>query len=342
MTRIVNAFSRVSPRPLRNTFSTALRSVSELEVIAYCIETDDGIQAWGESVETPAITGDTNVAIQNALAKEIPMALIGTEFHSARATWNSAISPLDVVASAKAAVDLALYDLEAQLAEVSMNTLLGCKVESVATDVAVPIASLSEIESLVSIRLAEGFSSYKVKLGMEDLTLSLEKLLLIRSLIGNDSGLRVDANQAWSVEHSIEFLQSSSDLNIEYLEQPIISANKRGLAIISKASDTKIMADESCFTMGDMNELIDLGSADLVNLKVLKSGGITPLLEIAQRAEQAGMGISIGSMMEGDRGVTVASILAGALAPTLVHDLDAAWWAKESTIKYSDGRVWLL
>ncbi len=341
MTRIINTFSSVSARPLNNTFSTALRSVSELEVISYRIETDDGYTAWGECVETPAITGDSSAKIKGALEIEIPKTILDKEFEGAQEFWNNHIQPLDVVGSAKAAIDIALYDLESQLSGKSMKELLGCASEFIRTDVTIPITPISEIESLVSVRLKDGFDSFKVKLGAEAVKLSIEKLALIRSLIGDESGLRVDANQAWSIEHSLEFLNECGHLNIEYLEQPLVASDKARLAQISRGTDIEIMADEACFTMADLDELISLGDIDLVNLKVLKSGGVTPLLAMAQKAKNSGLKVSIGSMMEGDLGVRIASIIAGAIAPDLIHDLDAAWWARESAIKYSDGRVWV-
>jgi L-alanine-DL-glutamate epimerase-like enolase superfamily enzyme len=101
------------------------------------------------------------------------------------------------------------------------------------------------------------------------------------------------------------------------------------------------MADESLFTLMDLEELIRLNAVDLINIKIIKSGGITPALEIITRAKQLGMDFSIGTMMEGDKGVSAAILLAGANKADYCHDLDAAWWAAHSLLKYHKGRVYI-
>jgi L-alanine-DL-glutamate epimerase-like enolase superfamily enzyme len=123
------------------------------------------------------------------------------------------------------------------------------------------------------------------------------------------------------------------------MEQPISAQDKEGLAQIREQSNTKIMADESIFTVLDLEQLAQINAVDLVNIKIIKSGGITPALEIITRAQQLGMDFSIGSMMEGDKGVLAAALLAGAYKSDYCHDLDAAWWATHSTLKYRKGRV---
>ena len=80
---------------------------------------------------------------------------------------------------------------------------------------------------------------------------------------------------------------------------------------------------------------------DLVNLKLLKAGGLTIAREMANTAAAAGIGVYIGSMMEGDQSLSAAAALALEVAPELVHDLDASWWAKESQLRYESGRLYL-
>ena len=180
-----------------------------------------------------------------------------------------------------------------------------------------------------------------MKLAKESVDLSMEKLRLIRELVGDSSAIRVDPNQAWSVAHTLSFLErvESEGLSIEYLEQPTPARQGEALAEIRRNTGIRIMADESCFTLQDLNALIDLEAVDLVNIKILKSGGLSSALEIARVAREAGVEVRVGSMMEGDGGVCAATALAGAIAPDEVHDLDASWWATDSRITYSGGEV---
>lgn len=340
----MNSISRISiqtrSRRLKEPFRTSLRTVSNFEVVEFEIETNDGYIAIGEAVETPAITGDTLERVLADLSGPVKELLIGPTFSSALELTES-ISKLSVVSSAKAAADAALFNLRAVMENMPLPSLLGCHLQSVATDVTIPISQLSDLPAIMQNRVEEGFHSYKVKLDMESIESSIQKLQLINHLAGDASGIRIDPNQAWTVAHTLEFLRRAESLGlaIEYLEQPTPAADKAALAQIRRNTDVRIMADESCFTMQDLHELIELEAVDLVNLKLLKSGGISPTLDMARVAKKAGVDALIGSMMEGDRGVYAAAAVAGAMAPEAVHDLDASWWAMDSEIKYADGEL---
>jgi L-alanine-DL-glutamate epimerase-like enolase superfamily enzyme len=229
-------------------------------------------------------------------------------------------------------MDMALFDLEYQQ---SFTTL------KVGTDVTVPIAHIDALDFLIGERASQGFSVFKVKLALERVELSLEKLIKIQELIGVDGRIRVDPNQSWSLEHTLQFLKAieAADLKIEFLEQPTPAADKVSLSVIRKQSSVKIMADESCFGMKDLLELIELEAVDLINVKLLKSGGLYSSFRVAEVAAEAGIEVLVGSMMEGDVGVSHALRLAHQISPFAVHDLDAAWWAKNSVLEYKEGAV---
>ena len=341
MTKIVETSLRIRKEALKSSFSTSLRSVSELEVVEFHIKTDDGYSVFGETVATPAITGDTLAAIQSDLSGALTAVILNKSFELPEDFYHSHV--LDVIAtrSAKSAVDLALYELASAMAATTLQDLLGCTVSEVESDVTVPLSEIEEIPKLLAAR--SEFTSFKVKLGSEDMDIRVEKIQLIRNIAGAKSTIRVDPNQAWSVEESIEFLKEveKRGLDIEYLEQPISAQNKVGLAQIRAQSQTKIMADESIFTVSDLEELVRLDAIDLINIKIIKSGGITPALEIIKRAKELGVEFSIGTMMEGDKGVLAAVLLAGANRADYCHDLDAAWWAATSSLKYSKSKVYI-
>lgn len=340
----MNSISRISVRTtsrrLREPFRTSLRTVAEFEVIEFEIETADGFTGFGEAVETPAITGDTLEMILADLNGPINELLTGSTFLSPLQLTES-IAKLSVVSSAKAAADVALFNLASAMEELSLPAFLGCQAQSVATDVTIPVSELVDLPAIIQNRIEAGFHSYKVKLAMEPIELSVQKLQLIKELAGDASGIRVDPNQAWTVGHTLDFLRKveSAGLTIEYLEQPTLAGDKAALAQIRHNTDVPIMADESCFTVQDLRELIELEAVDFVNLKLLKSGGISPTLEMAEMAKKAGIKALVGSMMEGDQGVYAAAAVASAIAPDAVHDLDASWWAMESDIKYASGEV---
>ena len=99
------------------------------------------------------------------------------------------------------------------------------------------------------------------------------------------------------------------------------------------------MADESCFSLNDLEKILDIGAFTYLNVKILKAGGVIPALELANQAIGAGLKVSIGSMMEGVQGIKAAIYLAHQIAPTVTHDLDAAWWFDASPICYLGSNV---
>lgn len=339
MTKIVETSHRVRKEQLRSSFSTSLRTVSELSVLEFHIKTDDGVEVFGETVETPAITGDTIARIQSDFDLALSRALIGKEFEDATSFYSSHIAQISATSSAKSAVNLALYELQGVMSGQSLQEILGCPVDCIKSDVTIPLSQIADIPKLIAAR--SDFSTFKIKLGNEDMKTRVEKIQLIRDIAGIGVGIRIDPNQAWSVDESLDFLLEieKRGLNIEYLEQPITAKNKAGLAQIRQNSDTKIMADESIYTVADLDELHQLKAVDLINIKTIKSGGITPALQIIERANELGIGFSIGTMMEGDKGVLAAVLIAGAHRPDYCHDLDAAWWAANTRFLYAKSMV---
>ena len=330
MSEVVSTRVSTYSRELRERFVTALRGVSEYQVIKFELCDEFGNWHVGETVETPKITGDSHELIMKELQQDAPALILGKDIAAAIVEVRNS----QLTGSSKAAIDIAL------------NGSLGSGIKngfSVATDVTIPITTIENLPLLVSDRVKAGFTHYKVKANLEPVTEFIDKLEIISDLLPSGSHLRIDANQAWTLKHTIEVLAaiSSHGLAIDYLEQPTPARDFKALAKVRAISSVPIMADESCFTLNDLKELIELDAVDLVNLKLLKSGGLTLARELAKTAIAAGIGVYVGSMMEGDQGIRAAATLAAEIAPDLVHDLDASWWAKESHLRYESGRLYL-
>jgi L-alanine-DL-glutamate epimerase-like enolase superfamily enzyme len=317
-------------RELRERFVTALRGVSEYQVIKFEICDELGNWHIGETVETPKITGDSHEQIMKELRQDAPALIVGKDLAVAIVEVRNS----QLTGSSKAAIDIAL------------NGALGTGAKSgfsVATDVTIPIATIENLPSLVADRVAAGFTHFKIKANLEPVAELVEKLMIISELLPAGSHLRIDANQAWTFDHTIDVLAaiSRTSLVIDYLEQPTPARDFAALAKVKAISSIPIMADESCFTPDDLSELIELDAVDLVNLKLLKSGGLTLASEMAKTAKAAGIGVYVGSMMEGDQSLGAAATLAAEIAPDLVHDLDASWWATKSYFQYKSGRLYI-
>ncbi|CAB4646959.1 unannotated protein [freshwater metagenome] len=323
---------------LREPFVTALRSVDRYPVITYTISEGEHLRGIGECVATPAIVGDSIEGIEKDLKEIITPALSDTnEFEEGLEVLRS----VTAASSSIAAADIALHSFFANKSGLSLGQFLGSKADVIKSDVTIPIAEPEELERILHDRMNQGFTTFKIKLKAEDLKSNLATMSQISSFVGAGITLRVDPNQAWDFDYSKSFLEglASAEIEIEYLEQPIGKNQIEELAALTALNLAPIMADESLFTLKDLDQLIEVKACSWVNVKLLKSGGIAPAKAIAERALENGIQVSIGSMMEGAGGVMAAALLAASLAPDVVHDLDAPWWHRDSQLNYLAGEL---
>jgi len=323
---------------LHEPFITALRSVENYTVITYRVSDGQGVSGVGEAVATPAIIGDSIDQINHELSEIITPALVHIKDLEEALTI---LSLLKVAPSSKAAADMALHTYFAAKAGSSIFKLLGSQVDRIKTDVTIPISTDDGIEKIVRDRIEQGFTSLKVKLRAISLSENIAIMQRIEGLVESTISLRVDPNQAWDFHYAKDFLSALDkfDIAIDYLEQPVGKSYIDDLARLTELGLAPIMADESLFSMRDLEQIIDKKACTWVNVKILKSGGIAPARAIADVALASGLSVSIGSMMEGESGVKVAALLASAIAPEVTHDLDAAWWHRGSSIAYSNGEI---
>ena len=325
---------------LKAPFKTALREISVIESIYVFVHTDDGLVGVGEAVPTPVITGDTFEGIVAAI-KWMSKKLMG-----------QTLSPslLQVIqqslvgnSSAKAALDMAIYDLLAKEKEVPLYLYLNSAYSSLETSHTV---SLNQVETMVSDAkryIEMGFKALKVKLG-NDITLDQSRILSIHQTVPN-ALLSIDANQGWNEDETkvmIAFLKDKN-IHIDVLEQPVFRKEYDAMHRLNKQSDIPIMADESLFDPYDAKRLSQQG-IHFFNIKLMKSGGIFPGLSIAKIALENGGKCMVGSMMETHVSLTAAYHFACAIGAYKV-DFDAPFMLKEKRIaggiQYDMNQVYL-
>jgi L-Ala-D/L-Glu epimerase len=315
---------------LKSRFQTALRSIDNFDVFKLRVELSSGKELLGEVVATPAITGITaEVLIRDVNEFVIPL-FRKTSLEDSKVFYSSLALALPHNPTARALGDLTLQSANAPTDD-----------SKIKTDVTIPICEIKSLDRIVEERVLNGFSAFKIKLGEDSLEHNLEKMKTLADLVPGGSILRVDPNQSWSVDYSLKFLESIDSLGIklQYLEQPVKRDDLDGLSLIRKSSSTEIMADESCFDLKDLHQIIEMQAADWVNIKILKAGGVTPAKEMAEVALSSGLNLSFGCMIESPLGVRAAMQLADQFAPVETHDLDAAWWYLQEKLRYEGGVV---
>ena len=309
--------------PLRVPFKTALRTVERVEDIVVELHTDTGAVGYGEAPPTGPITGDTTGGIVGGLVELIAPALIGQEVDDFEAVTARVQKAGVHNTSAKAAADMALWDLYGQLHGIPVHKLLGGARRQLVTDITISVNPPEQMARDARDAVARGYDCLKVKVGA-DPALDTARLAAVRRAVGDKICIRIDANQAWTPRQAVRILNEMQDkgLGLELVEQPVPAADLEGLAYVTRYSWVPVMADESVFSPADALRIFQTRAADYVNIKLMKCGGLTNALRIASAAEVCGVECMIGCMLEAKIAVNAAVELACARSVITKVDLD--------------------
>jgi L-Ala-D/L-Glu epimerase len=194
----------------------------------------------------------------------------------------------------------------------------------VTTDITI---SVDYIDKMVadSIQAVErGFEALKIKVG-KDIGVDIERIKAIYAAVEDRALLRLDANQGWTAKQAVYALQTLEDagVKLELVEQPVKAQDLDGLRYVTERVHTPIMADESVFGPTQVIELIRMRAADIINIKLMKTGGLSSAIHIADIAALHGVECMIGCMLETSISVAAAVHLAVAKANVITKvDLD--------------------
>ncbi|CAN5588089.1 dipeptide epimerase [soil metagenome] len=287
--------------PLTVPFVVAYASYSDVQSVLVKITSPSGAEGWGEATPDPHVTGESWHGVAENLRHSLAPVIVGTDARNialAHAMMNDllAFNP-----SAKAAIDIALHDLAGRVYGTPVWALLGgaCR-DHLTISRVVSMLSPQEMADDALRHVSDGFDTIKLKVGdTASPQLDVERIHAVREAVGPGIGIKVDVNQGWSHPGTaIAVIRESASARPAYFEQPVSSWNIEGLAEVRKQTGAIIMADETCLGPVDMQRIVSLRAADLVNIKLMKSGGIAPALKVNTIAETSGITSQIGTMVE--------------------------------------------
>jgi len=333
--------------PLVRPFVTARRTALTHEAVIVEVRDSDGRSGWGEAPCSWRVTGESPQSVAAVVNGPLAEVVIGMDIAELSAITRAVSDAVVRNPAATMAVDCAMHDLAARVAGVPLAAFLAeaPRPNAVRLEESAPIRTdpirtdmtLSAGDPLAVVALAlehrdNGFDTLKVKCGGG----GDDKVLLrqIRDAVGADVTLRVDANQGWDREQAIDTIRwwEDEDIRVEFVEQPVAARAVADLAAVRTAVSTPILADESVWDHWDLAEVIRMGAADAVNIKLAKTGSIDEAKRMAADAAAAGVGVLFGSMMESTVGIAAAASLASALGVTGAQDLDAGLWLAASPV----------
>jgi muconate cycloisomerase len=262
------------------------------------LTTDAGLVGWGEAAPWSVFTG---TAEANALGVHTSLRplLIGADPFQVATLMAKADKALVGHTEGKAAIEAALLDIVGRRLGVPVAQLFGgfCRTR---VPLSVSIANPDFEEDVAFARrcAADGIRIFKVKTGFLSHREDMRRLERLRAELPADTDLRVDYNQGLEPWDAIRQLREIETFRPTFIEQPVRRHERAALAAITAAIDTPIMADESVFSPAEAIDLVRLQAADLVSIKIMKSGGIARGREIAAICEAAGIACYGGTMFE--------------------------------------------
>lgn len=305
------------------------------------IETESRIVGWGEAVPDQHVTGETWDSTIEIIHHELASLVIGESPFNINLIHKKMNEKIKDVPGAKAAIDLALYDLMGKISKQPVYRLIGGKSHK-KLDIPQVISILSPKEMAKEAKeyVDQGFKHVKIKVGTDPDT-DIKRIRMVREVLPNDVQLRVDANQGWTVNEAIYVIRQTQDCQVDWYEQPTKAGDHEALAEVRKATNVNIMADESVHQMSDLIDIMRVRGADYINIKLMKTGGIYPALQLANLAESYRVPCQVGSMVE-----TAIGTMAGAhlsISQHIIHsnEMVGPLMFKEDVAKtdYQDGTL---
>jgi len=286
--------------PLHEPFIISYATYPDMPSLILELETDTGLVGYGEAVPDEHVTGEYFTASFEVLKELFLPEVIGMNPFDIEAIHHKLDGLLAGNPASKAAVDIACYDLMGKAAGQPVYNLLGGQAKEHLSYPRVLSIEAPEIMAKKAKQAVEaGYGSLKLKVGADNAQLDVERILAVRAEVGDAVPIRVDVNQGWhSVGTAVTAIRQLEQAGLSWVEQPIRMGDIRGLAEVRQKTAVPIMADETVQSMEDLLEIIRLDAADVINIKLMKCGGIFHAVQMAKVAEAAGMLCQIGSMVE--------------------------------------------
>jgi L-alanine-DL-glutamate epimerase-like enolase superfamily enzyme len=316
---------------LKEPFRISLGLITHSVSAVVGVETDEGLTGYGEGSPGILVTGETLEGVAACIAL-FEKSLVGMDPLNIEEIHHVMDRVSPHAPSAKAAIDIACYDLLGKKAGLPVYTLLGGGDRQLVTDITVSLDESAVMAAKAKKYADAGFDVIKTKVGM-DFAEDLERVRAIRNAIGPELKIRLDANQAWSPKAAVRNIDYLSEYDIELVEQPVAAHDLEGLAYVTRHSRLPIMSDESAFNARDVLALIKKRAVDMVNIKLMKCGGIYEALRINSLCESAGLECMLGCMVEESNiGISAAASLGAARRNITRADLDAVFYLRELPI----------
>ncbi len=306
---------------LSNPYTIAYETIDTAHNVFVRMETDGDLVGFGCAAPDDEVTGESAASVVAAIKEIVEPSLRGSDPLRPAMLMERLRKPLAKQPSARAAIDMALYDILGKRAKLPLWKLLGGYRDRIRTSVTIGILPVEETLFEARRWVGDGFSCLKIK-GGADVECDVERVLEVRRAVGEKIGLRFDANQGYSVEESLDFVQRTASARLELIEQPTARGEPDLLGRVTAEASIPVMADESLMSLRDAFRLARRNLVDMVNIKLMKVGGIAEALHVNSVARSAGLEVMVGCMDESALAIAAGLHFALARPNVVFADLD--------------------
>lgn len=285
--------------PLVEPFIVSYTAYDTMPAIIIKVHTNTGIIGYGESVPDEHVTGESVASVHAALKDQLIPAVLGEDPRNIQHIHTKMAEALVLNGAAKAAIDIACYDILGKVSGLPVYALLGGRKKE---DPMIPIV-LSILEPDVLAEQAKeamdaGYKEVKMKLGTDPIE-DVQRVRAVREAVGPHIPIKVDANQGWkTVPTARQVMLDLEPYRLSWVEQPLPKGDHTFFKRLKEHTSIPLMADESLVEAQDLRTFLLDESVDFINIKLMKSGGIYPAHKLATQAELFGIHCQIGSMVE--------------------------------------------
>lgn len=311
--------------PYTKPLSFASGSISAADNVLIQIETESGITGWAEAPPRPYTYGETQESIVAVVEKVFAPHIIGRSVFD-RERIRFLLNRTVGNPTAKAGIDMALWDVMGKLLDISVHQLLGGYTDSLKVSHMLGFDDPERVgDEAVQLRETYGINSFKIKVGRHPIKDDIDVCRAVRHALGEDAELYLDGNRGWNAAESAEALRKLEDVGLSRVEELNPADQFISRKWLVERSPVLFVADESAPTQATATREILSGAANALSIKTARSG-FTDSLRIASLAEGLGVETFVGNQIDAHLGTVCSLVFGAAVASTSKHAAELSNW----------------